>query len=76
MHPPPPPDCMSKTRKLIKLLVNLIKENYLMCTLPEPDKSAIAEHAIGENHHIDFDESKVLTTEDRFWPRKSRKLYS
>ena len=29
-----------------------------------------AEHAIGENHHIDFDQSEVVMTEDRFWPGK------
>jgi len=38
----------------------------------QPDKSAIAKHAIGQNHHIhiDFDQSEVQMTEDRFWPRK------
>ena len=33
-------------------------------------KSAIAEHAIGENHHIDFDQSEMVAMEDRFWTRK------
>jgi len=32
--------------------------------LLQPDKSAIAEHAIGENHHIDFDQSEIVVTEE------------
>ena len=47
-----------------------LNEHKQHCRLLQPDYSAIAEHTIGENHHIDFDQTKVLTTEDRFWPRK------
>ena len=31
---------------------------------------ATAEHAINAGHTIAFDQSDVLATEDRFWPRK------
>ena len=47
-----------------------LNEHKRHCRLLQPDKSAIAEHAIGENHHIDFDQSEIVATEDRFWPRK------
>ena len=47
-----------------------LNEHKRHCKLLQPDKSTIAEHAIGENHHIDFDQSEVVTTEDRFWPGK------
>ena len=47
-----------------------LNEHKRHCRLLQLDKSAIAEHAIGENHHIDFDQSEIVATEDRFWPRK------
>ena len=37
-------------------------------------KSATAEHAINVGHTIAFDQSEVLATEDRFWPRKIKAL--
>ena len=51
-------------------LVSRLNEHKQHCRLLQADESTIAEYAIGENHHIDFDQSKVLTTEDRFWPKK------
>ena len=47
-----------------------LTEHKRHCRLMQPEKSAIAEHAIVEDHRIDFDGSEALLTEDRFWPRK------
>jgi len=33
----------------------------------QPQKFAIAKHAINEDHCIAFDQRETLMTEDRFW---------
>ena len=42
------------------------------CRLLQPSKSAVAEHAITEDHSIDFDKSIVLANEQRYWPQKMK----
>ena len=46
------------------------KEHEAAIRLNQPDKSAIAEHALTEKHSIDFDNYKFIDTQHSFWPRK------
>ena len=50
-----------------------IKEHKRCCRLNQIDKSAVAEHAIlNDNHHILFDETKILSTTKSYYARLNR----
>jgi uncharacterized FlaG/YvyC family protein len=50
-----------------------IKEHERYLRLDQPEKSTIAEHAIKENHHIDFNNTKILARTHGYTQRLVRK---
>ena len=56
--------------KTARKLNTRLSEHKRHCRLLQPSKSAVAEHAIVEDHNIDFDKSIVLANEQQYWPRK------
>jgi hypothetical protein len=46
-----------------------IKEHHRHLRLAHPDKSAVAEHSISRGHHIQLQDTKILSTKSRYMDR-------
>jgi predicted GIY-YIG superfamily endonuclease len=52
-----------------RTIATRIKEHLRHFKLCQPEKSAVAEHSISENHAIHWEDVKVISREKKYWER-------